>query len=52
MLRDIITTNPDKTLPQCLKITIERLQRTYLGLTQNFGTTNEMNLAGQLVSAC
>jgi hypothetical protein len=52
MLRDIITTNPDKTLPQCLEITIERLQRTYLGLTQNFGTTNEMNLAGQLVSAC
>ncbi|KAF1828003.1 hypothetical protein BDW02DRAFT_603927 [Decorospora gaudefroyi] len=41
-----------KGLTFCLEITIERLQRTYLGLTQNYGTTNELNLAGQLVSAC
>ena len=52
MLRDIITANPDKTLAQCLEITIERLQRTYLGLSQNYGAPSEINLAGQLVSAC
>jgi hypothetical protein len=52
MLRDIVTANPDKTLAQCLEITIERLQRTYLGLSQNYGAANEINLAGQLVSAC
>ncbi|KAF2034200.1 hypothetical protein EK21DRAFT_108240 [Setomelanomma holmii] len=52
MLRDIITANLDKSLPQCLEITIERLQRTYLGLSQNYGATNETNLAGQLVSVC
>lgn len=51
MLKDIVAANPDKDLAQCLEIVIERLQRTYQGLVQNFGTS-EGSLAGQLVSAC
>ena len=51
MLKDIIATNPEKNLAECLEIVIERLQRTYQGLVQNFGAS-EGSLAGQLVSAC
>ena len=51
MLRDIIVSNPDKDLAQCLEIVIEKLQRTYQGLVQNFGAS-EGSLAGQLISAC
>jgi len=51
MLKDIIATNPEKNLAECLEIVIERLQRTYQGLVQNFGSS-EGSLAGQLVSAC
>lgn len=51
MLKDIVTSNLDKTMSQCLEIVIERLQRTYQGLVQNFGS-GEGSLAGQLISAC
>ena len=51
MLTTIITSNPEKDLAQCLEIVIEKLQRTYQGLVQNFGAS-EGSLAGQLVSAC
>jgi hypothetical protein len=51
MLKDVIASNPDKDLAQCLEIVIEKLQRTYQGLVQNFGAS-EGSLAGQLVSAC
>jgi hypothetical protein len=51
MLRDVIAANPDKNLPQCLELLINKLQNVHQGLVYNYNST-EGNLAGQLVSAC
>jgi hypothetical protein len=51
MLKNVIATNPDKNLVQCLKLLFTKLQKVHQELLHNYGNT-EGSLAGQLISAC
>jgi hypothetical protein len=51
MLKNVIATNSDKNLVQCLKLLFIKLQKVHQGLLHNYGNTEE-SLAGQLISVC
>jgi hypothetical protein len=51
MLKNVIATNPDKNLVQCLKLLFTKLQKVYQKLLHNYGNTEE-SLAGQFISVC
>ncbi|KAF1360357.1 hypothetical protein EJ07DRAFT_165511 [Lizonia empirigonia] len=51
MLKDVIASNPDKTIAQCLNLLIDKLHKLYQAMAQQNGLS-EPSLTGQLVSAC
>jgi lysyl-tRNA synthetase class I len=51
MLKDVIASNHDKDLSQCLELLIDKLHRIYQAMAQHNGLS-ESSLTGQLVSAC
>ncbi|KAF1350556.1 hypothetical protein EJ07DRAFT_169093 [Lizonia empirigonia] len=51
MLKDVIASNPDKTIAQCLNLLIDKLHKLYQAMALQNGLS-EPSLTGQLVSAC
>jgi hypothetical protein len=51
MLKDVIASNYNKDLSQCLKLLINKLHRIYQAMAQHNGLSKS-SLTRQLVSAC